>query len=121
MTSGCVFCQILGGEVPAPEGYRRDSLVAHFIPLNPVIPGHRVFIPREHVIDASSSPFWTGIVFMAAADYARERRNPFNLITSAGLEATQTVWHFGVHYLPRIARDGLMLPWSGQPSEGKVH
>jgi histidine triad (HIT) family protein len=36
----------------------------------------------------------------------------YNLITSGGREATQTVMHAHVHYVPRRRGDGLKLPWS---------
>lgn len=38
----------------------------------------------------------------------------YNLITATGSEATQTIPHFHVHLVPRLAGDGLTLPWTGQ-------
>jgi histidine triad (HIT) family protein len=49
---------------------------------------------------------------MAAAEYGSRRRNAFNLITSAGEWATQTVMHLHIHYIPRQLNDKLSLPWS---------
>ena len=50
------------------------------------------------------------------AQYAEIQRNmgktqEFNLITSAGRTATQSVFHLHIHYVPRAYRDGLALPW----------
>lgn len=103
----CVFCEIAAGE--------DDTLtVCSFEPLNPVVPNHRLFIPTVHVEDAAEVPQVAGVVFMEAAKHAQKAGVPFNLITSAGREATQSVFHFHVHYVPRYAFDGLHLPWTGQ-------
>jgi histidine triad (HIT) family protein len=110
--NSCVFCRILRGDAPEPRNFETDKTVASFTPLSPVVPGHRLFIPRHHVQDAAESPFWVGILFMAAADYASRRRNAFNLITSAGEWATQGVMHLYVHYIPRQPGDKLHLPWA---------
>lgn len=85
-----------------------------FTPLNPVVPGHRLFVPRVHVVAADSKPEITGAVFEAAATHAAMVTSDFNLITSAGRSATQTVRHLHVHYVPREEGDGLTLPWTGQ-------
>lgn len=108
----CAFCLIIRGDVEPPLNYQADNSVVSFTPLNPVVPGHRLFVPRFHVQDAAESPLWAGIVFMAAADYATRRRNAFNLITSAGEWASQTIMHLHVHYVPRQPNDKIKLPWS---------
>jgi histidine triad (HIT) family protein len=50
----------------------------------------------------------TAAVMRRAAELATP---PCNIITSAGTEATQTVFHLHVHIVPREAGDGLELPW----------
>jgi diadenosine tetraphosphate (Ap4A) HIT family hydrolase len=40
-----------------------------------------------------------------------------NFITSAGRDATQTVFHLHIHIVPRHAGDGLALPWTGQVTQ----
>jgi histidine triad (HIT) family protein len=43
---------------------------------------------------------------------------PCNLITSAGREATQSVFHLHLHVVPRRENDRLALPWhSGRHSK----
>ena len=38
----------------------------------------------------------------------------YNLITSAGIPATQSVLHLHIHIVPRYENDGLHLPWTDQ-------
>ena len=112
----CIFCQIVNGEAPATEFYN-DGEVATFVPLNPVTPGHRLFVPVLHRDNAAEDPATTARVFDAASAFAAGNGVHFNLITSAGEAATQTVFHLHVHYVPRSYDDGLALPWTGQVTE----
>ena len=41
----------------------------------------------------------------------------YNVITSAGRAATQTVMHLHFHLVPREPGDGLMLPWSDKGAD----
>ena len=104
----CVFCEI----VQRRQFDFSDARVVSFVPLNPVIEGHRLFVPRHHVRDVGEMPYLTGAVFESAALYGQIEGRPFNLITSAGPAATQTVFHLHVHYVPRLPGDGLHLPWT---------
>lgn len=85
-----------------------------YVPLNPVTPGHRLFVSHDHLQDASADPFATGKVFEAAAAWGELRAESYNLITSVGVEATQSIKHLHIHYVPRFEGDGLHLPWTGQ-------
>lgn len=106
--SSCPFCR----RYQAGEYDSIESGVYTFEPLNPVVSGHRLFMPVEHVETAGAMPGVTGRTFQVAARWASEQNPAFNLITSAGADATQTVPHLHVHYLPRLPNDGLHLPWT---------
>lgn len=110
--AGCVFCtpDLMVGR----ETVLHQPTVYSLPPLNPVTPGHLLFISEEHVTDAAVASNLTADVMRAAARHARLQAEPFNLITSAGAAATQSVWHLHVHYVPRREGDGLHLPWTGQ-------
>lgn len=106
----CVFCKrIEDGQF---DFYNAEAV--SFRPLNPVVPGHRLFLPRMHVRNAAEKPYITGKTFELAATYAQLSGGEFNLITSSGIAATQSVFHLHVHYVPRRSGDGLMLPWTNQ-------
>ena len=107
----CPFCAFVRGLGPRPESLDVSDDVISFVPLNPIVDGHRLFVPTTHVEDAAHDPALTGRVFARASAWAGAGR-PFNLITSTGSAATQTVFHLHVHYVPRSPGDGLLLPWS---------
>lgn len=115
---GCVFCEIAAGTRSAKlVHYSGLFKTLFFEPLNPVTPGHVLAIPYWHFEDALDAPLATGQVMQAAAAFAQ---SPCNLITSVGKVATQTVFHFHVHIVPRREGDGLHLPWTGQEIEDEA-
>lgn len=115
MADSCVFCRIVAGTEPGVMVREWPDAVA-FLPLDPVTGGHVLVVPRVHVADAAENPAVTGMVFARAAELAGEREGngAFNLITSRGAVATQTVFHLHAHITPRAAGDGLPLPWTPQ-------
>jgi histidine triad (HIT) family protein len=112
-SDSCPFCRrIEDGAYESTEV--RD--VVTFEPLNPVTPGHRLFVPTVHVHDFRRplGPLLVSQAMLAAAAWAAEDGADANLIVSAGPAATQTVRHLHVHLVPRAADDGLELPWTAQ-------
>lgn len=111
----CVFCDITAGRAPV-DLVEDCGNVWIFRPLNPVTPGHVLVVPMAHIPDATTNPAWTAETFRVAASYAANFvDDDVNLITSAGVAATQTVFHLHVHVVPRRDGDGLALPWSSPP------
>ena len=108
--SECVFCQIVQGEAPAKAVREWPSALA-FVPLNPVVEGHTLVIPKRHVRDFADDASDSAEAMFAAAQLARDIGGPMNLITSRGREATQSVFHLHLHLVPRAENDGLALPW----------
>ena len=110
----CPFCEIIAGRSRAEiVGRTRDSVL--FVPLNPVRAGHVLIVPREHVPDAAADPVIAARSAQDAAGWADRRGVAYNLITSGGRDATQTVYHLHWHYVPRgPGDDGLPLPWTPQ-------
>ncbi len=107
----CVFCLIIAGASPAAFVREWVDAIA-IVPLNPVVGGHVLVIPRTHVADFTTDPVVTGLTMRRAAELAQELGvYPSNLITSAGIEASQSVWHLHAHLVPRKTNDGLALPW----------
>lgn len=108
----CVFCDIITGTGPATIVAEWPDAIA-FVPLGPVVAGHTLVVPREHVANAIEKPSVTAATMARAAEYAA-RHDALNLITSVGAAATQTVYHLHVHVVPRVEGDHLALPWTNQ-------
>ncbi len=43
----CIFCKIVGGEIPAHKVYEDKNFLA-FLSIDPVSPGHTLVIPKKH-------------------------------------------------------------------------
>lgn len=113
----CPFCdRIEAGEYETGIYDYGKLIGVAFQPLSPVAPGHRLYVPAEHVSDATIDPALFGRIMAEAAHHTRDfyQVASFNLITSVGRNATQTVRHLHVHAIPRREGDGLLLPWTGQ-------
>jgi histidine triad (HIT) family protein len=111
MSGNCVFCRIIAGDALARIVASWPDAIA-IVPLNPVVEGHLLVIPNAHVPDFTTDPTVTATAMARASTLAAELNiHPANLITSAGREATQSVWHLHVHLVPRAHGDGLALPW----------
>lgn len=119
--NGCVFCQKIREETNSDlrtiSYHGRD--VISFIPLNPVIDGHRLFIPYLHNSQTSYNPINMSRTYQEALAYGIDSYTDFNLIQNIGSNASQTINHFHIHYVPRRPNDGLILPWTNQHSQKK--
>lgn len=106
----CKFCEIANDETVFWTRRHGDDVVS-FKSLGPVTPGHRLFIPKEHVSSASERPDLTARCFEEAAKWAASQKDQFgyNLVVNDGAAAGQHVFHLHVHYIPRTANDGIKL------------
>uniref|UniRef100_UPI003F499919 HIT family protein n=1 Tax=Streptomyces sp. CA-141956 TaxID=3240051 RepID=UPI003F499919 len=112
MTSDtCPFCEINTGRALARFVHKWSDAFA-IVPLNPVVDGHTLVIPKTHVVDFADDPDVTGATARRAAQLCRDLDLVHaNLVTSKGTEATQSVFHLHLHLVPRAENDGLALPW----------
>ena len=107
----CPFCEIVAGRAPATIVHEWSDTLA-IVPLNPVVDGHTLVIPKRHVRDFAADPEVSADAMLHAAQLIRWWTDrPMNLITSRGREATQSVFHLHLHLVPRAEADGLALPW----------
>jgi arsenate reductase len=112
---GCVFCQIVGGELPASYVYEEGDVCA-FMDIRPVTPGHLLVIPRAHHESLTDVPAEVTAAMMRAVNVCVEgllrsglRMDTFNLFLADGAAAGQEVPHAHFHIIPRYEGDGWRL------------
>ncbi|MBM0256524.1 HIT family protein [Micromonospora sp. 4G55] len=108
--SGCVFCGIVAGEVPAFRVADEPDGVA-FLDTRPVFKGHVLVVPRTHLISLSD------LLADALPGYFRlVQRLAVAVETGLGAGGTfvamnnkvsQSVPHLHTHVVPRTKGDGL--------------
>jgi histidine triad (HIT) family protein len=110
--SDCVFCKIVGGELPALKVYEDESVVA-FLDITPVSAGHTLVVPKAHAADLTVTPdedltaIMRAVKRVGAASKAATGATAFNLGVNTGAAAGQVVMHTHFHVMPRHADDGL--------------
>jgi histidine triad (HIT) family protein len=109
----CVFCDVkkITSSVDVVYADNFSTAVMVFEPLAPVTPGHLLVAPVEHVPCMGYDSRIDRAVMQVAGSLVYDNEN-CNVITSKGTAATQTIFHFHVHVVPRETNDGLKLPWS---------
>lgn len=109
----CIFCEIIAGREPARMVAAWPEAIA-FHPLLPVTPGHVLVVPTTHVADFIENANVAADTMRLAAVVASSlnAKADWNLITSKGHAATQSVLHLHLHLVPRRPNDGLALPWT---------
>jgi len=107
-----VFEQILAGALPATIVYR-DELVAAFLDIQPITPGHTLVVPLVKAATLADLPPETGArMFVVAQRVAAALRatdlacEGVNLFLADGAAAGQTVFHLHIHVFPRFDDDG---------------
>ena len=103
--SGCVFCRIVGGQLPAQVVHESDRVMA-FRDLNPQAPVHLLLIPKEHVESVAELEERHGDalaeLFLSAAHLAKAEgvdRSGWRIVSNVGPDAGQSVAHLHFHLL----------------------
>ncbi len=118
----CLFCGIVAGSIPS-ETIDSDERTVAFMDINPATAGHALVVPREHSADLLE----IGEEDLAAVNLAAQRlakrmkdvlgADGINLINACGAAASQTVFHFHIHVVPRYEDDPIELPWVPTPGD----
>jgi len=118
MTDPCPFCEISAGRAPAQFVQEWDDAFA-IVPLGPIVPGHTLVIPRDHVKDATTDLDVSALTMYRACELAQGMEA--NILTSIGKAATQSVFHLHLHLIPRKHNDGVALPWYSGKGKKREH
>jgi len=112
VTTDCIFCRILSGELPGTF-LHRDRDCAAFMDIRPVNPGHLLVVPTRHAahladLDASTAGLLMQVGHRMAAGLRTSglRCEGVNMFLADGAAAMQEVFHVHLHVLPRFAGDG---------------
>lgn len=114
----CIFCKIVGGEIPSKKVYEDEDILA-FHDINPVTPVHFLIIPKVHIpslmeADASHHAVLGKCLAMAGKLAAEQGcAEGFRTIVNTGRIGRQEVYHVHIHILggpetlpPMIVRRG---------------
>ncbi len=108
--AGCVFCQIVAGEVPA-HVVLEDDLVLAFLDVRPLFPGHTLLIPKAHHETLADLPEDLVVpVFTQAQRLSSVMESTMGAAGSfvaMNNRVSQSVPHLHVHVVPRNRKDGL--------------
>ncbi|MEJ2856663.1 MULTISPECIES: histidine triad nucleotide-binding protein [Saccharothrix] len=104
MSSDCLFCRIVKGEIPATIVHETETTTA-FRDISPQAPTHVVLVPKLHSPDAVSlvkaAPGVLDDLFRAAGEVAEAEGlgTGYRLLFNTGEDAGQTVFHAHLHLL----------------------
>lgn len=123
---GCVFCDIVKGQIPATKVYEDETVLA-FLDIGPLSKGHTLVIPKQHfeklhecppeLLGQISSCFGK----IAQAITVGMGSEGYNLLCNNGRAAGQLVKHLHFHIVPRNSEDGIFNRWpASEYEEGEI-
>lgn len=118
--TGCVFCQIIAGEIPASIVWQ-DELTVAVIDLRQFHPGHSLVMPRAHLNDVRDLDEVTGAALMATVSRVTRAvaavfpNEGLSLWHSIGEAAFQEVPHLHIHIHPRFKGDDVLRVYPQSP------
>jgi histidine triad (HIT) family protein len=101
--SGCIFCKIAAGEIPATVVKRTDGMMA-FKDVSPQAPTHVLVIPTMHIgsLNDAKDPGLLGKLLGFARDVAQEAgiaARGYRVVVNTNPDGGQTVFHLHLHVL----------------------
>lgn len=100
----CLFCKIIGGEIPSNKVYEDDTVFA-FRDIDPQAPVHILIVPKEHIASAKdineSNSAVVAHIFEVATKIAKAEGldDGFRIVNNCGDSAGQTVKHLHFHLM----------------------
>jgi histidine triad (HIT) family protein len=116
MTTGCVFCRIIDGDVPSMRIYEDERTIV-IMDINPLTSGHCLVITKAHVPtvwEADPADLQAAITTaqkVATALKTAVKPDGLNMLQANGPAAFQSVPHYHLHLIPRWHNDGKGFDW----------
>ena len=103
MSNPCLFCRIVGGEIPSTRVYETEEVLA-FRDIHPQAPMHILVVPRLHVAGLTDLPgidsTWNALIAAVQRITASEGLDDgFRVVVNQGELGGQTVPHLHLHLL----------------------
>lgn len=104
MSSDCIFCKIIAGEIPAKIIDQTDDIIV-IQDIAPKAPTHYLIIPKKHIENIQALPEADGHQVLSMMLMAKKLSKnlsgdkSFRLIMNNGAGVGQTVFHLHCHFL----------------------
>ena len=103
----CLFCKIIADEIPSKQIYEDEHAVA-FLDIAPWQVGHTLVVPRRHSADVLEDDAVLAEIAPTVARVGTLLKQQLgasavNVLTNAGADSGQEVFHTHVHVIPRYA------------------
>lgn len=105
MSSDCLFCKIIAGEIPSNKVYEDEDVYA-FHDINPAAPTHILIIPKKHLTSVAhgtaEDEALLGRLLLKANQVAIDQglaEDGFRYVINTGTHGGQTVFHLHLHIL----------------------
>jgi len=111
---GCIFCKIVGKEIPVEFIYESDNFVV-FPDKNPHTEGDCLIVAKKHYANIMDLPADLGnelvdVIKRVAEMRLKEGAEGFNLIMNNFPAAGQEIMHAHVHLIPRRKGEKVKFP-----------
>jgi histidine triad (HIT) family protein len=117
MSSDCIFCRIVAGELPCAKVYEDEDSLA-FMDIGPVVKGHTLVVPKKHFDPITATPpavlqqVILVVQRIARAQVAGLGAAGINVTQANGKLAGQIIPHIHFHVIPRFEADGHHWNWT---------
>jgi histidine triad (HIT) family protein len=122
MSTNCVFCKIIAGELPSTKVYE-DADVLAFMDIGPIIKGHTLVVPKQHVDPLTKAhvdllaKMMKVVQKIVHAQMNGLKADGVNVLNANGAAAGQAVPHLHFHVVPRFKTDGHHWNWAAKKYE----
>ena len=122
----CIFCRIVGGEIPSAKVLDDDACMA-FMDIGPLAHGHVLLIPKEHYVTLDQMPADVSAAMcrhlpaLLRAVQKATGCEGVNVLQNNGKAAHQDVPHVHFHLIPRNPGDSFHFNWpAGKYPPGRM-
>lgn len=116
MDKNCIFCKIIGNEIPSSTLYEDENFRV-IMDISPAAKGHAILISKKHIANIyemdedTASKALVVAVKVAKAMKEELKCEGMNILQNNGEAAGQTVFHFHMHLIPRFKDDTVTITW----------